>query len=165
MNDDSPTFYPSYEVAQRLGISQNTLRQRKNRLGNALVEGIHWIRDNNGSVMWSDLGIELLLCNGSVTKSGNASVTSGGLGSVTEGDYFEPLLEAIAQKLVPNLLHRLTGKVTTGLGEALTRPMSQEIVDAHAITALEKIGITPVDPLALLGSSPLGYLEGTNDES
>lgn len=57
----APSIHPTRVAAQKLGVKADTIRTYKTRYAAHLEENIHWAKDpNDGSIWWTEQGIELL---------------------------------------------------------------------------------------------------------
>lgn len=165
-------IYTTEQISELLGVPTGTIRVWKSRKPKAdqLIEGTHWFSDN-GATMWTEAGLEVLRSFKSkktvaprATATAAHRATSSVAGSAS--DYFEPLLEALADGLTPNLMNRLAGKVTQRLGFQIAQPCAQEVTIESTYEILACIGITPgEDPVTLLTGNGSSYLlEGVEDE-
>lgn len=70
------TFYTSSEIARQLGINDATLRTWKSRYSDRFQENVHWVRNGDGSTLWSEAGLtqlKNLRNNGNGNGNGNGS--------------------------------------------------------------------------------------------
>lgn len=70
-----PSIHPTKVAAERLGLSPATIRTYKSRYAAHLEQHKHWVADpNNGSIWWTEQGIERLSTLGPNAKPYKANV-------------------------------------------------------------------------------------------
>lgn len=160
-------YYPNMEVARMLGIPDSTIRTWKSRYPDRLIEEKHWLKNSDGSVLWTETGLaELRDIKSSNNRNGNVSrpkisETETSQSSTDPIERYRPLLKKLATLLTPQLLQELDKEVTQQLGDALVAPMSE----TECVTVLLEMGLNPADPTILItGENVAGYLEGETDK-
>ncbi len=148
----------SAQVAELLSVSANTIRSWKSRKADQLVEGQHWINQDN-QVLWTQAGLEVLQGIQSATDSVAASATD----SVADTpspvadplQRYASLINAVADAITPGLLQRIDNAVVGKVKTAIAKPMTS----TECVTLLTELGLKPCNPELLLSSNVAGLLE------
>ncbi|KAM3114057.1 hypothetical protein [Phormidesmis sp. 146-33] len=93
----SSQVYSTAEVADKLGVSESTLRSRKSRDGETLLEGCHWL-NSEGKTLWTIVGL-LKLAESFDTPEAKAFRESATLTVAKEAT---PIVSSPATPTVPN---------------------------------------------------------------
>jgi len=160
-------IYSSAQAAELLGVSISTIHTWKRRNLNRLLEGLHWVKQND-SLFWTEQGIQTL----STLKEGGESEAHSGecephsevnVNDIQEPSALEsrylPLIDMLADALTPRLQRRLDEKVQRNLATNNAPPMTT----IECVAVLSELGLKPVDPTALLGANIAGLIAG-NDQ-
>ena len=157
--------YTSAQVAQRIGVSAGTIRTWKARKSDQLVEGQHWIQQDN-QTLWTEAGVSALqqLNGETVGETGSVSDLKRSAFQVETdavSDRYTPLIDAVSDALTSRLLQRIDQQVKGNVQRAIATPMSP----SECIEVLEQLGLKPVNPMALINSSHIaGLLETAETE-
>jgi hypothetical protein len=147
----------SAQVAEFLGVSANTIRSWKSRKADQLVEGKHWINQDN-QVLWTQAGLEVLQGLQSATDSVAANATD----SVADTpspvadplQRYSGLINAVADAITPRLLQRIDNAVTGRVKTAIAKPMTA----TECVTLLTELGLKPCNPELLLSGNQTNLL-------
>jgi len=161
-------IYSSAQAAELLGISISTIHTWKRRNLNRLLEGLHWVKQND-ALFWTEQGIQTL----SGLKEGGESephssesephsemnVSDIQEPSALESRYL-PLVNMLADALTPRLQRRLDQRVQRNLATN----NAPEMTTIECIAVLSQLGLKPADPAALLDTRIAGYIGGGDDD-
>ena len=147
----------SAQVAEFLGVSANTIRSWKLRKADKLVEGKHWINQDN-QVLWTQAGLEVLQglqsATDSVAPNATDSVADTPSPVAAPLQRYTGLVETVANGIAPGLLHRIDNAVTRKVKQAIATPMSP----AECVTLLTELGLKPCNPELLLSGNQTNLL-------
>lgn len=155
-------IYSTNQVAERLSVSSATIHTWKKRNPERLTEGSHWLKDEKGSLLWTELGIQAL----SALKEGNESEP---LSEVNEPDIQEssslerrylPLLDMLADAIVPKLQRQLNQKVMGRVKNISTD--AQPLTAVECVELLQQLGLKPANPAELLKGKDFQALPPSN---
>lgn len=163
--------FTTAQVAERLGITANTIHTWKRRNLNKFQEGTHWVKQND-ALLWTEQGVQLLSGLKEGVESEPHSVESEPSSSLNASDFQEPsalesrylpLVNMLADALTPRLQRRLDERVQRNLATNNAPPMTT----IECVAVLSELGLKPVDPAALLDVKIAGLIagkeEGTDD--
>lgn len=157
-------IYSSAQAAEVLGVSISTIHTWKRRNLNRLLEGLHWVKQND-SLFWTEQGVQTL----SVLKEGGECEPHSEMNvndiqdseevSGLESRYL-PLIDMLADALTPRLQRRLDEKIQRNIATNNAPPMNT----IECVAVLSELGLKPVDPAALLDTNIAGLLSADNQQ-
>ena len=154
-------IYSTAQAAELLSISASTIHTWKRRNLGKLLEGQHWIKQNE-ALMWTELGFQAL----SVLKEGNECEPHSEANepdiqplSTLESRYL-PLLDMIAEAIAPRLQQRLDQKVMGKVKGFATD--AQPMTPTECVELLQQLGLKPANPAELLAGQDIQALPSSN---
>jgi hypothetical protein len=157
----STNIYSTTQAAELLSISASTIHTWKRRNLGKLLEGQHWIKQNE-TLMWTELGIQAL----SVLKEGNEYEPHSEVNepdiqalSTLESRYL-PLLDMLANALAPKLQRQLDQKVMGKVKGFATN--AQPMTSVECVELLTQLGLKPANPAELLTAQDIQALPESN---
>jgi hypothetical protein len=154
--------YTTNQAAERLSTSPATIHTWKKRNPERLTEGLHWVKDEKNSLLWTEQGIQAL----STLKEGNEYEPHSEVNepdiqalSTLESRYL-PLLDMLAEAIAPKLQRQLDQKVMGKVKGFATN--AQPMTSTECVELLQQLGLKPADPAALLTGSNIQALPESN---
>jgi hypothetical protein len=154
-------IYSTTQAAELLSISTSTIHTWKRRNLGKLLEGQHWIKQNE-TLMWTEQGIQAL----SVLKEGNETEP---IPSMNEPDIqglsplerrYLPLLDMLAEAIAPKLQRQLDQKVMGRVQGFATN--AQPMTSVECVELLTQLGLKPCNPAELLAGQDIQALPSSN---
>ena len=164
-------IYSSAQAAELLGISISTIHTWKRRNLNRLLEGLHWVKQND-ALFWTEQGIQTLsgLKEGGESEPHSSESEPRSEMNVNDIQDFQepsalesrylPLVNMLADALTPRLQRRLDERVQRNLATNNAPPMTT----IECVAVLAELGLKPADPAALLGASIAGLIAGNDQQ-
>jgi hypothetical protein len=138
-------IYSTAQAAERLGIAADTIRTWKRRQTERLLEGQHWLKDENNSLMWTDQGMQVLAqLQGSDMNCKDVQIEPASSSLLNR---YEPLIDMLANALAPKLQQRLDNKV---LERVQDFGQAEPLTTTECVSLLTKLGLKPANPAELL---------------
>ena len=165
--------YSTNQAAELTGISADTIRTWKRRQTDKLLEKQHWLKDENNTLLWTELGVQVLAqlqSGGELPESSNDEPPTSS--NVNDSEVqpepasssllnrYEPLLNLIADAVVPELQQRLDNKIM-GKVQNLGK-QSEPLTATECVSILTKLGLKPVNPSVLLTGKAVQALPQSN---
>jgi hypothetical protein len=157
----STNIYSTAQAAELLGISASTIHTWKRRNLGKLLEGQHWVKQND-TLLWTELGIQAL----SVLKEGNECEPHSEVNepdiqalSTLESRYL-PLLDMLANAIAPRLQQHLDQKVMGKVKGFATN--AQPMTSVECVELLTQLGLKPANPAELLAGQDIQALPSSN---
>jgi hypothetical protein len=163
------------QVAELLGVSASTIRTWKQRRPDLLIEGRHWIIQDN-ALLWTQEGLDELTgvkagATQSVSEGETPSVSNSATQSVSDVETveseasqlvgrYQPLIDLLASAIAPQLLPALDKAVVAEMRSSVARPMTT----IECVAVLSELGLKPADPAALLDMNIAGLIPSGNDD-
>ncbi len=154
--------YTTAQVAERIGVSADTVRTWKKRNTDKLVETTHWLKDESNTLLWTEEGIQALtqVQSGSEPSTGSTNDTA----TVQPEPSFdtpllsryEPLLDMIANAVAPRLQQQLDKKVMGKVQSFSTD--AQPLTAVECVELLTQLGLKPANPADLITASNIQAL-------
>jgi len=155
--------YTTAQVAERLGITANTIHTWKRRNLDKFKEGQHWVKQND-ALLWTEQGVQLLSNLKEPESEPSSTVNAGDFQDFQEPSPLEsrylPLIDMLADALTPRLQRRLDEKVQRNLATNNAPPMTT----IECVAVLSELGLRPADPAALLDMNIAGLLPADNQQ-
>jgi hypothetical protein len=165
--------YTTAQASELVGSSADTIRTWKRRQTDKLLEGTHWFKDENNSLLWTESGIQALIqfqhgaelpqsSDDELLQSSEVQPQSSKLElpEIPLLKRYEPLLNLIADAVAPQLQKRLDNKVldrVQNLGKK-----AEPLTATECVTILTQLGLKPANPAELLTGQNIQALPASN---
>lgn len=141
------TTYTTPEAAKILSISQNTIRSWMSRYPGYFIQNTHFIIEESGRKLWTELGIEFLkTCPPAATADAIAEEPDAG------DEMLEPLLEEASKQLAVRFWQKLPMRTLQRIQRMREQPTPEEIeVMQQSVDNAIKIGTFQLLPNYIKG--------------
>jgi hypothetical protein len=168
----SDQVYTTAQVAESLGISADTVRTYKKRNTDKLLETTHWLKDESNALLWTEKGIEVLTILQKGIEPPEGSNVEPPQSSEVQTELepepldnpllsrYEPLLDMMADAIAPELQQRLDNKIIGKVQSLNKKP--EPLTATECVTILQRLGLKPANPAALLTGSKVQALPPSN---